>query len=156
MNEEQEKITTVTAGVSVPLSLREIWSSRSSIVVTPAFRAVYIAVGPIYIAGLSLIDQPARRYVSAAILASAAFVYLGHGLGRLELWLAFTLLVLAALGSQWYPFIALGWVIHAGADIAHHRVDSPMFGWLPTSSWGCAVFDMIIAAWLVIGAPRLW
>jgi Family of unknown function (DUF6010) len=137
-------------------SLQEISRSRSSITIPPALRMLYFAFGPICIAVVSLIDEPARRYVNVAVLAFAAFVYIGHGFGRLEVVLAITLVVLAAFGLRWYPFIALGWVIHAGADVAHHRVDRPMFGWLPSSSWGCAMFDMIIAAWLVIGAPDVW
>ena len=49
--------------------------------------------------------------------------------------------------------IGVGWLIHAGWDIAHHLWGNPIWPFMPTSAFGCMIFDGMIAVWFLAGAP---
>jgi len=42
--------------------------------------------------------------------------------------------------------------MHAAGDLAHHLWGIPLWPFMPTSSWGCMIFDAIIAIWFLAGA----
>jgi hypothetical protein len=55
-----------------------------------------------------------------------------------------------------YRAIAIGWVLHTCWDIAHHLYGNPIIPFEATSSIGCAVCDLGLAAWYFAGAPTIW
>ncbi|HYX81526.1 MAG TPA: DUF6010 family protein, partial [Gemmatimonadales bacterium] len=59
----------------------------------------------------------------------------------------------AYLGLRSYRFIGVGWLVHSCWDIVHHVWGNPIWPFMPTSSFGCTVFDAGIALWFVAGAP---
>jgi hypothetical protein len=38
-------------------------------------------------------------------------------------------------------------------DIAHHLWGNPIWPFMPSSAFGCMVFDSVIALWFLAGAP---
>src|SRR5207249_5350184 len=50
-------------------------------------------------------------------------------------------------------WIGVGWLIHAGWDIAHHLWGNPIWPFMPSSAFGCMIFDSLIALWFLAGAP---
>src|SRR6267143_873088 len=60
---------------------------------------------------------------------------------------------IAFRGLRTYRFIGVGWVIHACWDIAHHLWGNPIWPFMPSSAFGCMIFDSVIALWFLAGAP---
>jgi len=102
-----------------------------------------------FIAIMSRVREPLRLRLNAVLVAGAAGVYLSGGFGLWELAFpaAATPVLLRAQVS--YRFVALGWLMHSAWDLAHHLWGSPIWPFMPTSSWGCLVFDALIAAWFL-------
>jgi len=46
--------------------------------------------------------------------------------------------------------------MHACWDVAHHLYGNPLWPWMPTSSFGCLIFDSTIAVWFLAGAPSVF
>ena len=63
--------------------------------------------------------------------------------------------MVAFRGLRSYRFIGVGWLIHAGWDIAHHLWGNPIWPFMPTSAFGCMVFDSVIALWFLASAPSV-
>jgi hypothetical protein len=101
---------------------------------------------------MSLVAEPARRTLNAIILAGASGVYLS-GFGLCELIYPVIGATLGFRGLRSYPWIGVGWLIHAGCDIAHHLWGHPIWPFMPSSAFGCMVFDSLIAPWFLAGAP---
>src|SRR5271154_3655568 len=75
---------------------------------------------------------------------------------RIRMWeMAFcTVVAICAYnGLRSYRFIGIGWLLHTAWDILHHLYGHPIIPFLPTSSFGCAVCDPVIALWCFAGAP---
>lgn len=108
---------------------------------------------PLAVAAFGLVPEPWRRRLMVAALGVAAVVYLGGGLGAWEYPFAAAIGALAVLGRSSYAALGAGWLVHTLSDALHHAAGSPMVGSLPLSSFGCAVFDPLIATWLFFGAP---
>ena len=53
-------------------------------------------------------------------------------------------------------FIGIEWLMHSTWDIAHHLYGSPIWPFMPTSSFGCMIFDAVIAIWFIAGAHPIW
>lgn len=104
---------------------------------------------------MSLVREPARLKFNAVFVAGASGVYLSGGFGPWELlYPALTApVVYRALDS--YRAIGIAWLMHAGWDIAHHLWGNPIWPWMATSSFGCLIFDTLIAAWFLAGAPTI-
>ena len=115
--------------------------------VGPAFGAL------LFVAVMSLVAEPTRRTLNTIILAGASGVYLSGGFGLWELTYPVigTAIAFRALGS--YRWIGVGWLIHAGWDIAHHLWGNPIWPFMPSSAFGCMIFDSMIAPWFLAGAP---
>ena len=115
-------------------------------------------VGPslgalLFVVVMSLVAEPTRRTLNAIILAGAGGAYLSGGFGLWEL--AYPV-VGAAIGFRAltsYRWLGAGWLLHAGWDIAHHLWGNPIWPFMPSSAFGCMIFDSIIAAWFLAGAP---
>jgi len=101
---------------------------------------------------MSLVREPTRRTLNAVIVAGASGVYLSGGFGFWEVVypLVVTPVVYRALNS--YRYIGIAWLMHAAWDLPHHFWGNPIWPFMPTSSFGCFVFDSLIAQWFVAGA----
>src|SRR5262245_60393471 len=121
--------------------------------------AVMDSVGPVlaaagFVALSSRVREPLRLRLNAVLVAGASGVYLsGGGLGVLEL--AFPALLVPVLYRAMvsYRFVAAGWLCHSAWDAVHHLWANPIWPFMPASSWGCMIFDALIAAWFLAGAP---
>lgn len=111
----------------------------------------------VFVALMSLIDEPARRTLNAVLVAGAAGVYLsGGGFGAWELLLPIVMTPFAYRGLVSYKAIGLAWFIHSVADALHHLWGNPIWPFAPMSSLGCLIFDAAIGVWFVMGAPSVW
>ncbi len=115
-----------------------------------------ISGGLIFIALVSLIPEPYRKRIMAMMLAVAGGVYVNNGFGQYEMLAAILIGLLAYYGLKSYQYIALGWLVHTGLDVLHHIHGYPIISTGPLSSFGCAVFDVVIAVWFFMGAPGLY
>jgi Family of unknown function (DUF6010) len=115
----------------------------------PAIAAV------VFVVIMSLVKEPARLKVNAVLVTGAVGVYLSGGLGPWELlYPAIAVpVVYRALGS--HRFIGVGWLMHAGWDLVHHLYGNAIWPFMPTSSFGCMIFDAAIAIWFLAGAPTV-
>ena len=126
----------------------------------PAPLAVMDYVGPalgalLFVAVMSLVAEPTRRTLNAIILAGASGVYLSGGFGVWELVYPVIGTAIGFRALRSYRWIAIGWLIHACWDIAHHLWGNPIWPFMPSSAFGCMVFDSVIALWFLAGAPSL-
>jgi hypothetical protein len=104
---------------------------------------------------MSRVPEPARRNFNAILVAGTCGAYLGGGFGIWEL--AYPLLATPVVyaGLRSYRFIGIAWLMHAAWDLAHHFLGNPIWPFMPTFSWGCMIFDAVIAIWFLAGAPAL-
>jgi hypothetical protein len=118
-------------------------------------------VGPtvgalIFVMVMSLVKEPARKNYNAILVAGASGVYLSGGLGLWELlYTAVAGGVVAYIGLRSHRFIGLAWLMHAGWDLVHHFYGNAIWPFMPTSSFGCMIFDALIAIWFFAGAPSV-
>jgi hypothetical protein len=109
----------------------------------------------VFVTLMSLVAEPTRRTLNAIILAGASGVYLSGGLGPWEVIYPVIATPIAFAGLRSYTFIAIGWLMHSCWDIAHHLWGNPIWPFMPNSAFGCMLFDAMIAAWFLAGAPSL-
>jgi Family of unknown function (DUF6010) len=101
---------------------------------------------------MSRIPEPARRTFNAILVAGTCGAYLAGGFGIWELAYPLVATPVVYAGLRAYPFIGIAWLMHAGWDLAHHFWGNPIWPFMPTSSWGCMIFDSLIAIWFLAGA----
>ncbi|QRO02572.1 hypothetical protein JRI60_18325 [Archangium violaceum] len=116
------------------------------------------SVGPaigavIFVLIMSQVREPARQRINAFLAAGATGVYLSGGFGPWELLFPVLALPVAYLGLRSYRFIGIAWLLHSCWDVAHHLWGNPIWPFMPTSSYGCLIFDALIASWFLAGAP---
>jgi uncharacterized protein DUF6010 len=124
----------------------------------PAPLAVMDYVGPalgalLFVAVMSLVAEPTRRTLNAIILAGASGVYLSGGFGLWELVYPVIGTAIGFRALRSYRWIGVGWLMHAGWDVAHHLWGNPIWPFIPSSAFGCMIFDSMIALWFLAGAP---
>jgi len=117
-------------------------------------------IGPMIGAGvfvlvMSLVREPARRTFNAVLIAGASGVYMSGGFGVWELVYPVIVTPVVYLGLSSYRFIGLAWLMHAAWDLPHHFWGHPIWPFMPTSSFGCVIFDSLVAIWFLAGAPSL-
>jgi Family of unknown function (DUF6010) len=117
-------------------------------------------VGPLvgavlFVALMSLVREPVRRHVNAILVAGASGVYLSGGFGLWELLYPVVAMPIVYRGLQSHRFVGAAWLMHACWDLPHHLWGNPIWPFMPTSSFGCMVFDAAIAVWFLAGAPTL-
>jgi hypothetical protein len=115
-----------------------------------------ILVGIIYVSLCSFLQEPGRRNFNAIMVGGAGAAYLsGGGFGLWEF--AFTAIVTfcAYQGLRSYRFIGVAWLLHTGWDVLHHLYGNPIIPFVPTSSFGCAICDPVIAIWCFAGGPSV-
>lgn len=107
----------------------------------------------IFVLIMSPVKEPARRNFNAVLVAGTCGAYLSGGFGIWEL--AYPLMVTPVVyaGLRSYRFIGIAWLTHAAWDLAHHLRGNPLWPFMPTSSWGCMLFDATIAIWFLASAP---
>jgi hypothetical protein len=115
-------------------------------------------VGPalgaiVFVAVMSLVAEPTRRTLNAIILAGASGVYLSGGFGPWELIYPVVGAAIGLRALRSYRWSGVGWLIHAGWDLAHHLWGNPIWPFMPNSAFGCLIFDSMIAPWFLVGAP---
>lgn len=115
-------------------------------------------VGPLmgavaFVCLMSGIREPVRHRLNAVLVAGACGAYLGSGFGPWELIFPAVALPVVYLGLTSYRAIGIAWLMHAGWDALHHVHGSSIWPFMPTSSFGCALFDSAIAVWFLVGAP---
>lgn len=94
------------------------------------------------------VAEPTRLKVNGAAVVGASGLYVsGGGFGVLELVYTAIAAFLGYRALSSYRFIAIGWWCHAAWDLAHHFWGNPLWSFMPTSSWGCLIFDSLIACW---------
>jgi hypothetical protein len=104
---------------------------------------------------MSRVPEPARRTFNAIVVAGTCGAYLNGGFGRWELVYPLLAMPVVYAGLRSYRFIGLAWIMHAAWDLAHHLWGNPIWPFMPTSSWGCMIFDSLIALWFLAGAPSV-
>jgi len=109
-----------------------------------------------FVALMSLVKEPVRLRLNAILVAGASGVYLSGGFGPWELVYPALLMpiVYAALGS--YRYVAIAWLMHSAWDVVHHLWGNPIWPFMATSSFGCMIFDTLIAVWFLAGAPSVF
>jgi Family of unknown function (DUF6010) len=117
-------------------------------------------VGPgvgavVFVLIMSLVKEPARRNFNAILVAGASGVYLNGGFGPWELLYPTITAPVVYLALRSHRFIGVAWLMHAGWDAAHHRYGNAIWPFMPTSSFGCMIFDTLIALWFLVGAPSI-
>ena len=116
-----------------------------------------VAGAIVFVLVMRLVREPARRHYNAILVAGASGVYLAGPLGPWELlYAAAAGGVVAYIGLRSYRFIGVGWLMHSGWDLLHHFQGSPIWPFMPTSSFGCMIFDALIGIWFLAGAPSAW
>ncbi len=115
---------------------------------------IFVAV--LWIAALSLLKEPGRRNLSALLIAGAGAAYLNGGLGVWEFAFCALLTSLAYWGLHDYRFIGAAWMLHTGWDIVHYLYGNPIVPFVPTSSAGCAVCDLVLSTWYLSSAPSIY
>lgn len=114
------------------------------------------AVGAaMFVVVMSLVKEPRRRTFNVIFLAGASGVYLSGGFGLWELLYPAVATPIAYLGLRSYRVIAFAWLMHSSWDIAHYIWGYPIWPFMPTSSFGCMIFDALIAVWFLRGAPSM-
>ena len=124
----------------------------------PTPLAVMDYIGPalgalLFVAVMSLVTEPTRRNLNTIILAGASGVYLSGGFGLWELMYPVIGTAIAFRGLRSYRLIGVGWLMHAGWDLVHHLWGNPIWPFMPSSAFGCMMFDSTIALWFLAGAP---
>jgi Family of unknown function (DUF6010) len=112
-----------------------------------------IVIGVLFILAVSLFTEPRRRDFMAIMIAGAGAAYLNGGLGVWEFVFTAVVTVCAYRGLHSYHWIGVGWVLHTAWDVMHYFYGNPIVPFLPSSSAGCAICDLVIAAWCFGGAP---
>ena len=110
----------------------------------------------LFIALMSIVPHPARRNFSAILAAGAVGAYLGGGFGVWELIYPILATPVVYLGLRSYRAIGIAWLMHAAWDLPHHLWGHPIWPFVRTSSFGCMVFDSLIAIWFLAGAPSIF
>jgi Family of unknown function (DUF6010) len=108
-----------------------------------------------FIALMSLIPHPVRRTFNAIFAAGAVGAYLSGGFGVWELIYPLLATPVVYLGLRSYRAIGVAWLMHAAWDLPHHLWGHPIWPFMRTSSFGCMIFDSLIAIWFLLGAPSL-
>jgi len=130
-------------------------SPQSQIPLTWPILLAPLLVAAVLIFVISLFREPGRQKFSAVFLAGAGAAYLSGGLGLAEFAFCALITFLAYRGLDNYRYIAIGWVLHTCWDLVHHYHGNPIIIFDPTSSIGCAICDLGLAAYYAIGAPAI-
>jgi len=108
----------------------------------------------IFISLFRLLKEPTRQKVMALGIAGAGATYLNGGFGLWEFAFNALLVWVAFQGLKSYRYSALGWILHTAWDALHHLYGNPILSFDPLSSFGCFIFDPILALWCLKQAQK--
>ncbi|EKK9988038.1 hypothetical protein PP645_003699 [Vibrio vulnificus] len=109
-----------------------------------------------FIVVMSLLQPKLRRELNSLLISGAGAAYMsGGGFGILEQPFMFVMTAIALLGLRNIKWVGVGWLLHSVWDILHHAYGNPIWPFMPSSSWGCMIFDATIAIWFLFGAPSV-
>jgi len=108
----------------------------------------------VFVLVMSFVHEPTRRTANAIIVTGASGVYMSGGFGIWEIVYPVVVTPVVYRALQSYRYIGVAWLMHAAWDFAHHLWGNPIWPFMPTSSFGCFVFDSLIAVWFLVGARR--
>ena len=111
--------------------------------------------GLVFILIMSFVREPTRRTLNGVLAAGAVSTYLSGGFGVWELVYPIVATPIVYCGLQSYRFIGIAWLMHSGWDLMHHLWGNPIWPFMPTSSLGCLIFDVVIGVWFLAGAPSI-
>jgi hypothetical protein len=128
---------------------------------TPPPLFVMDYVGPaagaiLFVLIMSRVAEPTRRSFNAVFAAGATGAYLSGGFGPWELLYPAIALPILYQGLRSHRAIGVAWVLHSCWDLAHHLWGNPIWPFMPTSAFGCMIFDAVIAVWFCAGAPSVF
>lgn len=109
--------------------------------------------GLVFIAVMGRVRDPARRRFNAVLVGGAMGAYISGGLGLWELPFAALGSLVAYRALESTKMIGVAWLMHSAWDLVHHAYGDPIWPFMETSSFGCFVFDTVIGAWFLLGAP---
>src|SRR5262245_6948914 len=109
----------------------------------------------VFVLIMSFLNRRIRLRLNAVLAAGAAGVYLSGGLGPWELLYPALLSPLLYFAIESFPLIGVAWLLHAAWDAVHHFYGNPLWPFMATSSFGCLIFDCLIAIWFLCGAPSI-
>ena len=112
-----------------------------------------LAAAIMFVCLMSGIREPIRYKLNAVLVAGACGAYLSGGFGIWELVFPALALPVVYVGLTSYRAIGAGWLMHAAWDALHHLYGNSIWPFMPTSSFGCLLFDGAIAVWFLAGAP---
>ncbi len=115
-----------------------------------------VLIAGVFIMVMSTLREPTRQRFNAVFVAGAGSVYFSGGLGLWEFALPTIITFCAYRGLSSYRFLGFAWLAHTAFDVLHHLYGAPIIGLAPTSSFGCAVCDPLLAAWFFAGAPSVF
>jgi len=107
-------------------------------------------VGPVigavvFVVVMSLVKEPGRHAFNAILVAGASGVYLSGGFGPWELLYPAIVTPVVYLGLRSYRFIGVAWLMHSCWDIVYYFWGNSIWPFMPTSSFGCMIFNAVIA-----------
>jgi len=112
------------------------------------------AVGALcFVLIMSRVPEPTRRTLNAILVAGTCGAYLNGGFGVWELIYPALATPVVYLALRSYRFIGVAWLMHAAWDLPHHLWGNPIWPFMPASSWGCMIFDTLIAIWFLVHKP---
>ncbi len=115
-----------------------------------------VVIAAVFVGIMSLVREPARQRFNAIFVAGAGGAYVNGGFGVWEIAFVAVATAAAYLGLRSYAFIGVAWLLHTGWDVLHHLYGNPILALSPTSSFGCAITDALIAVWFFAGAPSVY
>jgi Family of unknown function (DUF6010) len=128
--------------------------SRPEITIIELISPLVVAL--IFIALCSLFKEPNRRNFSALLIAGAGAAYLNGGLLGWEFAFCNVMTAVAYFGLKDYRSIGIGWLLHTAWDTVHHLYGTPIVPFVPLSSFGCMIYDPVLALWYFRGAPSIF
>jgi hypothetical protein len=128
---------------------------------TPPSLVVMDFVGPalgavVFVLLMSLVREPVRRNLNAIIVAGASATYISGGFGPWELVYPVITAPIVYRALTSHAFIGIAWLMHSCWDVLHHLYGNPIWPFMATSSFGCMIFDALIAVWFLAGAPSIF
>jgi len=109
----------------------------------------------VFVLIMAFVREPTRRTFNVVLAAGATGVYLNGGFGAWELLYPVLAMPIVYRGLGSYRYLGAAWLMHAAWDLPHHLWGNPIWPFMPTSSFGCLIFDTLIALWFLAGAPSI-
>ena len=106
----------------------------------------------LFVLAQSRLREPARLRGNALFAAGATGAYLSGGFGGWELLYPIVAAPIVYRALDSYRFVGVAWLMHAAWDLAHHLWGNAIWPFMPTSSFGCLIFDTTIALWFLTSA----